>query len=101
MSSVSGDVAVVAVGGDSGGVDQAANTGVDRGREHVPRAVHIDVVAVGRRLDDDEREVNDDVGSRHERVDRAPVEDVAPAVGDLVPPVCLGIEWPPCHRQHP
>ena len=77
-------VGVEPVGGDRRGVDEALRPGADRRLEDVAPALGVDPVRLVGVAEDDEREVDDDVGAGDERVDGVAVEDVAALVGDLV-----------------
>src|SRR3712207_9438200 len=58
-------------------VDQAPGAGVDRRLEHVAGAAHVDVVRLGGLAEDDEGEVDDDVGAGEDVAQRVRVEHVA------------------------
>src|SRR4051794_27356789 len=94
-------IVVEAVGGDRGGVDESPSSGAGRRLEDVARAVQVDLAALAAAGDDDEGEVDDDLGARDQSLDRLAIEDVPPAVLDLLPAICGGIEGTPCHPDHP
>ena len=100
-SSRSGQVAVEAVGGDRGGVDEPLGAGRGGGFEDVARAAQVDLAALVLAGDDHEGEVDDDVGLLDQRVDRVAVEDVAAPVFDLLPAVGGDVERAARHADHP
>ena len=73
----SGSSAAEAVGGDRGRVDEAFRTGGDSGREDVARPGAVDLRPLVAVVDDDEGEVDDDVGALDQLRDRLGIADVA------------------------
>jgi hypothetical protein len=89
-----------AVGGDRRRVDQPCRAGLDRCLEHVARPAQVHLARLVVRAEDDEGQVNDHVGTRHELVDRVAVQHVALRVLDLAPTPLGRIEGPAGHTAH-
>ena len=87
------------VGRYRGGVDEPAGLGRDRGLEDVAGAGQVDLTALPLSGDDHEGQVDDDVGAGHQRLDGFAVEDVAPAVLDLLPAMLGRVEGTAGHAE--
>ena len=87
-------VAMKAVGGDRGRVDEPLRPGGRRRAHRVQRALDVDLADRLPRppADDDEGEVDDDVAARERLGQRVLVADVAAAVVELRPAVLGGVE---------
>ena len=83
-----GQVAAEAVGGDRGGVDEALGAGATAASKTLREPVRLISRLFAAAGDDDEREVDDDVGALDQLLDGLAVEDVAPPVLDLLPAGC-------------
>jgi hypothetical protein len=89
-----------AIGGDRGGVDEPLDPGGSRSFEDVARAGQIDLAALAAASDDDEGQVDDDVGVRDQSLDRIAVEDVAAPVFGLLPALRAEVEGAARHADH-
>ena len=92
---------VKAVRRDRRRVDEPPSLGVDRRLEDVARALEVDPPGLVAVAEDDEREMDDDVGAGDQVVDRSAVQNVALHVLGPLPAVALGVERPARHADDP
>ena len=93
-------VTVEAVGSDRGRVDQPRRPGRPNRLEHVAAPLEVDPAGFLVAAEDDEGEVNGDVGVGEEGVEGGSVEDVPLAIADLLPSLAGGVEGTAGHPEH-